>query len=158
MILALRNAFLGETMARIELLDLAAIQRLEGDKNDVWTLQFCMMRLACMGISEAEQRRMRRLCLEAPVPIGLSEDRLRITLRLREYMLRALQAHQPASSSAHRLLEISRLTDLAATVHEPLRSQLLARGVELRSLLPKEALSRVQTPTRPQAEGKAGQG
>jgi hypothetical protein len=154
-IFALRTAYRGETAARQELLDPAVLKRVAGNKTLVWTLQFHMMRLACAGITQAEQLRMRRLCLEMPVPVGLPAEDLKMTLRLREFMLRALQAKQAPESGAQRLLAISGLTDLAATVHEPLRSQLLARGMELRSLLPLQTIASAHKPPRTQTEGKA---
>ena len=157
-IFTLRIAYRGETAARQELLDPAVLKRIAGSKTQAWSLQFHMMRLACAGIAQAEQLRMRRLCLEMPVPVGLAAEDLKMTLRLREFMLRALQAKQAPESGAQRLLAISGLKDLAATVHEPLRSQLLARGIELRSLLPLESIASAHKSPRPQSEGKVAKG
>ncbi len=156
-ILSLRIAFQGAQATRQELISPEVFGRLSGDTTDVWTVQFHMMRQACGGLTVAESGRLASLCLKLPVPIGLPEQGLRVVLRLREFMLRALQPPGAAADRTLRLRAISSLTDLAATVHEPLRTELLMRGVEIRSLLPLEP-GRRQAPPRPTVDGKTPKG
>ena len=156
-ILSLRIAFQGVQATRQELISPEVFGRLSGDTTDVWTVQFHMMRQACGGLTVAESGRLASLCLKLPVPIGLPEQGLRVVLRLREFMLRALQPPGAAAARTLRLRAISSLTDLAATVHEPLRTELLMRGVEIRSLLPLEPGGR-QAPSRPAVDGKTPKG
>lgn len=156
-ILSLRIAFQGAQATRQELISPEVFGRLSGDTTDVWAVQFHMMRQACGGLTVAESGRLAGLCLKLPVPIGLPEQGLRVVLRLREFMLRALQPPGAAAARTLRLRAISSLTDLAATVHEPLRTDLLMRGVEIRSLLPLEPGGR-QAPPRSAVDGKTPKG
>lgn len=157
-ILSLRIALQGTKATRVELLSPAAYGRLSGNKSQVWALQGTMMRQACAGMTAAERGQLQRLCLELRVPIGLPASKLEVVLRLRELMLRALHAHQAPETRRQRLEAISSLTDLAATVHEPLRHQLLMRGLEIRSLLPVEAFSTGRSRQIAQADGKSPRG
>jgi len=156
-ILSLRIAFQGTQATRQELISPEVFGRLAGKKTDAWSVQFHMMRQACGGLTAAESGRLASLCLKLPVPIGLPAQDLRVVLRLREFMLRALEVQGAATDRMLRLREISSLTDLASTVHEPLRSELLMRGVEIRSLLPLEPAGR-NAPPRHAVDGKAPKG
>lgn len=137
-LLALRAAQMDEAAARRDLVEPHSLRRLQGKQLVPLAMQGRLIRQACEDATPFEREALRLHCVQTPLPADRRLNGVATAMQLRRMMVEAINAMSPPASLSSRLPLLCDFSDLAAKLPEgTARNEVLLRGLEIRSLLPR---------------------